>query len=114
MAIKVRKIGIRNSIDSFTPLIFSNVKSSRIKIAKGKRIARQIFWVPQSGGIGMGVSILSYAGKIDFGVVTDVKRVPDPAAIVKRFTDEFEELLLMALMMPWPKESHAHGKAVSS
>lgn len=80
----------------------------------GKRIARQIFWVPQSGGIGMGVSILSYAGQINFGVVTDAKRVPDPAAIVKRFTAEFETLLLMTLMMPWPGESQVHAKAVSS
>jgi diacylglycerol O-acyltransferase len=80
----------------------------------GKRITRQMFWNPQSGGIGMAVSILSYAGKIDFGVVTDVKRVPDPAAIVKRFTEEFETLLLMALLMPWPAESKAHGGAVNS
>lgn len=68
----------------------------------GKRITRQVFWVPQSGGIGMGVSILSYAGQIDFGVVTDVKRVPDPAALVRRFVSEFEALLQWSLMMPWP------------
>jgi WS/DGAT/MGAT family acyltransferase len=68
----------------------------------GKRITRQVFWVPQSGGIGMGISILSYAGKIDFGVVTDVKRVPDPTALVKRFISEFDALLEWSLMMPWP------------
>jgi hypothetical protein len=28
----------------------------------GRRIVEQDFWVPQSGGIGMGVSILSYDG----------------------------------------------------
>ena len=73
----------------------------------GKRITRQVFWVPQSGGIGMGISILSYAGKIDFGVVTDVKRVPDPAVLVKRFLSEFEALLEWSLMMPWPDRMHA-------
>jgi len=69
----------------------------------GKRITRQVFWVPQSGGIGMGISILSYAGQIDFGVVTDVKRVPDPAVLVKRFVSEFEALLQRSLTMPWPE-----------
>ena len=29
-----------------------------------------MFWVPQSGDIGMGVSILSYDGAVQFGVVT--------------------------------------------
>jgi len=51
----------------------------------------------------MGISILSYAGQIDFGVVTDVKRVPDPAVLVKRFVSEFEALLQCSLMMPWPE-----------
>lgn len=70
----------------------------------GARITRQIFWVPQSGGIGLGVSILSYDGKIDFGIVTDAKRVPDPDIIVQRFGIEFEALLLQSLLMPWPDE----------
>ncbi|HJW56098.1 MAG TPA: wax ester/triacylglycerol synthase family O-acyltransferase [Burkholderiaceae bacterium] len=74
----------------------------------GKQITRQIFWVPQSGGIGMGISILSYAGQVDFGVMTDVKRVPDPAAIVQCFAAEFETLLLEALMMPWPEKIPVH------
>ena len=51
----------------------------------GKRIAELDFWVPQSGGIGMGVSILSYDGRIQFGVITDAGLVPDPDAIVGRF-----------------------------
>ena len=115
IAPKVVKEKVLETLAANASAVMTNMPGAREpRYLAGKRIARQIFWVPQSGGIGMGVSILSYAGKIDFGVVTDVKRVPDPAAIVKRFTDEFEELLLMALMMPWPKESHAHGKAVSS
>ncbi|MGE5650352.1 MAG: WS/DGAT/MGAT family O-acyltransferase [Bacillota bacterium] len=71
----------------------------------GRRIARQVFWVPQSGGIGMGISILSYDGKVDFGVMTDARRVPDPEAIVRRFAAEFEALLIGALLMPWPRHT---------
>ena len=51
----------------------------------GQRIAELDFWVPQSGGIGMGVSILSYDGRIQFGVITDEGLVPDPERIVGRF-----------------------------
>lgn len=67
----------------------------------GARITQQMFWVPQSGDIGMGVSILSYDGKVQFGLVTDRHFVPDPGRIVGRFATEFEKLLLTVLMEPW-------------
>ncbi len=51
----------------------------------GRRIEELNFWVPQSGGIGMGVSILSYNGRIQFGVITDTGLVPDPDRIVAQF-----------------------------
>jgi hypothetical protein len=60
-----------------------------------------MFWVPQSGDIGMGVSIISYDGKVQFGLVTDEGLCPDPGTIVARFRDEFERLLLTALLAPW-------------
>ena len=67
----------------------------------GQRIADLNFWVPQSGGIGLGISILSYDGRIEFGVITDAGLVPDPDRIVGRFADEFDKLLWLALMSPW-------------
>jgi diacylglycerol O-acyltransferase len=70
----------------------------------GKRIVEQDFWVPQSGGIGMGVSILSYDGRIQFGVITDAGLVPDPDRIVGRFGDEFDKLMWLTLMSPWVEE----------
>jgi WS/DGAT/MGAT family acyltransferase len=70
----------------------------------GSRIDRLMFWVPQSGDIGMGVSILSYGGMVQFGLVTDRGLCPDPERIVARFGDEFEKLLLTTLMSPWPFE----------
>jgi WS/DGAT/MGAT family acyltransferase len=75
----------------------------------GRRIVDLNFWVPQSGGIGMGISILSYDGRIQFGVITDVGLVPDPARIVGRFGDEFEKLLWLALMGPWDDPAAAPG-----
>jgi diacylglycerol O-acyltransferase len=75
----------------------------------GQRIERQMFWVPQSGGIGLGISILSYNGQVNFGVVADTQRVPDPASIAQHFAAQFEALLLRALMMPWPQGHAAHA-----
>jgi WS/DGAT/MGAT family acyltransferase len=64
----------------------------------GARLTQQMFWVPQSGDIGMGVSILSYNGQVQFGLMTDRKFVPDPENIVSRFAPEFDKLLLAATM----------------
>jgi WS/DGAT/MGAT family acyltransferase len=67
----------------------------------GSPIARLIFWVPQSGDIGLGVSILSYAGQVQFGLIADHKRVPDPGAVTAGFHEEFEQLVLSLLMGPY-------------
>ncbi len=67
----------------------------------GCTVKQVMFWVPQSGDIGMGVSILSYGGGVQFGLITDKKLCPDPEAIIERFAPEFEKLLLLTLMLPW-------------
>ena len=69
----------------------------------GSKLRQQMFWVPQSGNIGMGVSILSYHGKVQFGLITDKGLVDDPERIVERFSQEFEKLLWLVLMEPWGK-----------
>jgi hypothetical protein len=51
-----------------------------------------MFWVPQSGRLGLGISILSYAGEVLLGVATDAGLVPDPEKIVEGFHKEFEAL----------------------
>jgi hypothetical protein len=68
----------------------------------GRTVEQVMFWVPQSGDIGLGVSILSYAGGVQFGLISDTKLCPDPQAIVERFAPEFEKMLWLALMAPWP------------
>ena len=37
-----------------------------------------MFWVPQAGNIGLGISIVSYAGQVQFGVVADEAVMADP------------------------------------
>ena len=70
----------------------------------GAKIETLMFWVPQSGDIGMGVSIISYNGAVQFGVVTDRSLCPDPERVIERFGSEFEKLVLTTLMSPWPHE----------
>ena len=69
----------------------------------GGRIGRLIFWVPQSGEIGLGISILSYAGQVQFGLIADAGRVPDPEQVTMRFREEFENVVLSVLLGPYLK-----------
>jgi WS/DGAT/MGAT family acyltransferase len=73
----------------------------------GEKIKEQMFWVPQTGSIGMGVSILSYNGNVHFGLIADAKLIPDPDAVIQRFIPEFEKLLYIALMSDWGIQSNA-------
>ena len=66
----------------------------------GQRVKDMMFWVPQNGSIGMGVSIFSYDGKVFFGVITDRKRVPEPHRIIAQFRPEFEKLVYLSLLLP--------------
>jgi hypothetical protein len=54
------------------------------------------FWVPQTGTIGVGISVLSYAGKVYFGLIADRKLIRHPHRVADRFAPEFEKLLLAA------------------
>jgi diacylglycerol O-acyltransferase / wax synthase len=61
----------------------------------GRRITTCMFWVPMSGHLGLGISILSYAGEVMVGVAADAGLIGDPARIVAAFERE-----LRGLMMP--------------
>lgn len=67
----------------------------------GSTLRQTMFWVPASGSIGLGVSILSYAGGVQFGIVADTARCPDPQALIAQFEPQFEALLLATMMLPW-------------
>jgi diacylglycerol O-acyltransferase / wax synthase len=64
----------------------------------GSKLKQIMFWVPQSGDIGLGVSILSYAGGVQFGVITSKKLCPEPQKIIDRFGSEFEKLIMAAML----------------
>lgn len=77
--------------------VLTNVPGPQQKLYfAGRRFDTMVFWVPQSGSIGLGLSIYSYAGEVTIGVITDEKLVPDPDKIVQGFVDEFNRLLALA------------------
>jgi diacylglycerol O-acyltransferase / wax synthase len=51
-----------------------------------------MFWVPHPALLGVGVSILSYAGEVRIGVRADAAAMPDPADLVTWFGMELEAL----------------------
>lgn len=67
---------------------------------KGKKLAKPMFWVPQSGSIGIGVSILSYNNNVEFGFVADSALIPDPQALIDDFVDEFKQIKSEVLGAP--------------
>jgi WS/DGAT/MGAT family acyltransferase len=70
----------------------------------GARIDQILFWVPQSGNIGLGVSILSYNQNVQFGLISAHNLIPEPQQIVQYFEPEFEKLLLLTLLCPWVEQ----------
>ncbi|MCB8936433.1 MAG: DUF1298 domain-containing protein, partial [Candidatus Promineofilum sp.] len=62
----------------------------------GSPMSEIMAWVPQSGGLGMGISILSYNGGVMVGVTTDAHLVPDPEKIIDNVAAEFADLQQLA------------------
>ncbi len=58
----------------------------------GRRVRSLIFWVPQRADIGLGISMMSFSGRVQIGVLADARLVPEPGELVQAFEEEFEEL----------------------
>ena len=67
----------------------------------GCELEEMMFWVPQTGSVGIGVSIMSYNGRVHFGLIVDAKLIPDPDAVARRFGAEFDKMLYLAMMADW-------------
>ena len=108
----VRKLGINTgnllqevALEMFSrkaSAVATNVPGPQMPLYLGGSCIRDLmFWVPQTGTVGLGVSILSYGGGVQFGLITDAALCAEPQAIIDRFEPEFQQLLLLALMLPW-------------
>ena len=73
--------------------VVSNVPGPQAPLLMcGQRISEMHFWVPQSGSIGIGISILSYAGRVHFGMISDEALVEEPAEVIARIRPNFAAL----------------------
>ncbi len=80
-------------------LVASNLRGPESALSIGGAAVRQVlFWVPQSGSIGIGVSMLSYHGRVHFGVIADRELIPEPAELITRIKAAFEQLVLLVLL----------------
>jgi hypothetical protein len=85
-----------------TTAVMTNVPGPREKLKFcGATLEQSLFWVPQSGSVGLGVSILSYGGSVQFGVISDATLCPEPQKIIDEFEPEFARLAMITLMLPW-------------
>ncbi len=58
----------------------------------GRQVRSMMFWVPQRADIGLGISVLSFAGKVQVGVLVDEVLVPDARDLAHAFEEEFAAL----------------------
>lgn len=78
--------------------IVTNVPGPRRPVfLAGARLERLVFWVPQAGSVGLGVSILSYSGRVTVGVAADRNVVPDPAQLTAAVEAELAHLAVTVL-----------------
>ena len=102
LLIKPAQDAMLNLFGKKTTAVMTNVPGPREKLKfLGSTLEQTMFWVPQSGDIGLGVSILSYGGNVQFGVITDAGLCPQPQKIIDEFLPEFARLLVLTLMLPW-------------
>ncbi|MBP7520505.1 MAG: wax ester/triacylglycerol synthase family O-acyltransferase [Leptothrix sp. (in: Bacteria)] len=75
----------------------------------GQLLDQMMFWVPQSGNIGIGVSILSYNNTVQFSLIADRHFIPDPENVTPLFAAEFEKVVTGTLLHDWvtPLEAQA-------
>ncbi len=89
---EVEKLGVKLFAQKATA-VMTNVPGPQKTLYLARKPIKEImFWVPQSGRLGLGVSILSYAGQVRLGIATDAGLVSDPGRIVSHFQDEFAVL----------------------
>jgi diacylglycerol O-acyltransferase / wax synthase len=80
-------------------LVVSNLPGPREPLhLAGAEITQVLFWVPEAGSIGTGVSILSYRGNVQFGVISDREMIPRPDELVGLIAPEFERLVYLVLL----------------
>lgn len=106
LMVKPAQDALLNLFGRKTTAVMTNVPGPREPLTLcGARVTQCMVWVPQTGSVGLGVSILSYGGGVQFGVISDTLLCPEPQRIIDAFAPEFETLATLTLMLPWGAEA---------
>ncbi|MCB1582742.1 MAG: wax ester/triacylglycerol synthase family O-acyltransferase [Marinicella sp.] len=96
-----------NQFSKKATAVLTNVPGPQVPLyIAGCKVEKTMFWVPQNGTIGMGISILSYNGQVEFGLIVDKKSVPQPHQVIVRFPEQFAQLKELMMLHPWDGEVH--------
>ncbi|HKG49015.1 MAG TPA: wax ester/triacylglycerol synthase family O-acyltransferase [Actinomycetales bacterium] len=77
--------------------VVTNVPGPRQPLSLlGRRLRSLVFWVPQVGRIGVGISVFSYSGTVTVGVAADARLAVDPATLAADVDAEITALAASA------------------
>lgn len=78
-------------------VVMTNVPGPQLPLyIAGKELDGIMAWVPQAGRVSLGLSIISYNGKVYVGVISDEGLVANPDAVLAGFYEDFEVLKELA------------------
>jgi diacylglycerol O-acyltransferase len=73
--------------------VVTNVRGpAEERFLAGRRLRRLTFFVPQSAKLGLGISLFSYAGQLEVGIIADSGLLPDPTAVTREVISELRLL----------------------
>jgi len=93
---EIESIGVGIFARKATAVMTNVPGPQRLLYMAGAPIREFMFWVPQSGRLGLGVSILSYNGHVRLGLAVDAGLVPNPGMIVTYFHQELDDLVRLS------------------
>lgn len=74
--------------------VITNVPGPTVPVfLADRRLRGMIAWPPESGGLGLGISIVSYAGELVIGLLTDQRLITDPQYLLADTAAEFHQLV---------------------
>lgn len=82
---------------SLSSAVITNVPGpEEARYLAGQKIEDVMFWAPHPGRAGLAISIYSFAGQVNVGVLSDVKVLAEPDALIGHFEAEYAAMLEQA------------------
>lgn len=86
-------IGIAGATRPPMNLIVSNVPGPQVPLyCLGAKVETVVPVSPVTHGVGMNITVMSYCGRVDAGIVVDREHVPDPGVVARGMREELDAL----------------------